>query len=105
MHGFLVVTLACLYDACIPPCAHPPSTLQYLLTQIFGADTDVGKTVFSTALALASAVCPRTSSHVPRTLAPQPGAESVVYVKPVSTGPIDDMDSRYVRSSLVLTPL
>lgn len=44
--------------------------------QIFGANTDVGKTVLTSALVRASAV----SGH------------SVYYLKPVSTGPMSDAD-------------
>jgi dethiobiotin synthetase/adenosylmethionine--8-amino-7-oxononanoate aminotransferase len=52
--------------------------------QLFGANTDVGKTIFSTVLALAS--CAR-DTHV-------------FYLKPVSTGPPEDDDYRFVQ----LTP-
>lgn len=48
--------------------------------QIFGANTDVGKTVITTALALAS---------VSR-------GKQVRYIKPVSTGPISDADDELV---------
>ena len=44
--------------------------------QIFGANTDVGKTVLTTALVRASAAKGKT----------------VAYLKPVSTGPIQDAD-------------
>jgi dethiobiotin synthetase/adenosylmethionine--8-amino-7-oxononanoate aminotransferase len=47
--------------------------------QIFGANTDVGKTVLTTALVRASA-----SSKNP-----------VFYLKPVSTGPLDEADDRF----------
>lgn len=46
--------------------------------QIFGANTDVGKTILTTALVRASAL-----SNVP-----------VHYLKPVSTGPMQDADDR-----------
>lgn len=46
--------------------------------QIFGANTDVGKTILTTALVRASAL-----SNVP-----------VHYLKPVSTGPLQDADDR-----------
>ena len=48
----------------------------FRIHQIFGANTDVGKTILSTALALASASRGRL----------------VRYLKPVSTGPIQDAD-------------
>lgn len=49
--------------------------------QVFGADTDAGKTVFSTALALASVRA----------------GERVAYAKPVSTGPANEMDAAHVQ--------
>ena len=48
--------------------------------QIFGANTDVGKTVLTSALVRASAA----SGH------------NVYYLKPVSTGPMSDADDEYV---------
>ena len=48
--------------------------------QIFGANTDVGKTVLTSALVRASAASGR----------------SVYYLKPVSTGPLSDADDEYV---------
>lgn len=48
--------------------------------QIFGANTDVGKTVLSSALVRASAARKNT----------------VFYLKPVSTGPAQDADDEYV---------
>lgn len=53
--------------------------------QIWGANTDVGKTVLSTILCLAA--------HVRRP------REGVHYLKPVSTGPKGDSDSHYVRNA------
>ena len=50
--------------------------------QIFGANTDVGKTMLGTALALASAS----------------KGKKVRYLKPVSTGPMQDADDEYVPS-------
>lgn len=47
--------------------------------QIFGANTDVGKTIFTTALV-------RASTH---------GGHDVLYLKPVSTGDIRDADDLY----------
>lgn len=64
--------------------------------QVFGADTDVGKTVFSTALALASAACPMSGGTRPASLVPHPDGEHVAYLKPVSTGPASDVDTRCV---------
>ncbi|KAF9790918.1 onanonoxo-7-onima-8-eninoihtemlysoneda [Thelephora terrestris] len=49
--------------------------------QIFGANTDVGKTIFATALV-------RASAH---------GDHNVLYLKPVSTGDIRDADDLHVR--------
>ena len=48
--------------------------------QIFGANTDVGKTVLTTALALQSAI----------------NGRKVRYLKPVSTGPRHLADDEYV---------
>ncbi|EPQ31140.1 uncharacterized protein PFL1_01329 [Pseudozyma flocculosa PF-1] len=72
--------------------------------QVFGANTDVGKTIFTTALCLASAALPRdaTASSPP----PQPPLEAaalglgerVHYLKPVSTGNIDDSDDAHIAS-------
>lgn len=47
--------------------------------QIFGANTDVGKTIFATALV-------RASAH---------WGHNVLYLKPVSTGEIRDADDLY----------
>jgi len=47
--------------------------------QIFGANTDVGKTIFATALV-------RTSAH---------RDHNVLYLKPVSTGDVGDADDLY----------
>ena len=47
--------------------------------QIYGANTGVGKTIFSTVLCRAF----------------QRKLQRVQYVKPVSTGPLDDADDRY----------
>lgn len=46
--------------------------------QIFGANTDVGKTILTTALVRASAE----------------RGKDVFYLKPVSTGPIEDADDQ-----------
>ena len=48
--------------------------------QIYGANTGVGKTIFSTVLCRAF----------------QRKLQRVQYVKPVSTGPLDEADDRYV---------
>lgn len=53
--------------------------------QIWGANTDVGKTVLSTIL------CVGAAHRRPR--------EGVYYLKPVSTGPHSDSDARHVRSA------
>ncbi|KAJ7727212.1 PLP-dependent transferase [Mycena metata] len=49
--------------------------------QIFGANTDVGKTILTTALVRASAVL----------------KNEVFYLKPISTGPIQDADDEHIR--------
>ena len=50
------------------------------IRQIFGANTDVGKTLLSSALARASAA----------------KDQNVFYLKPVSTGPMQDADDESV---------
>ncbi|CAH0023100.1 unnamed protein product [Clonostachys rhizophaga] len=52
--------------------------------QIYGANTDVGKTIFSTFL------CNAASNH-------RGGADRVAYLKPVSTGPRDEADSNHIK--------
>lgn len=49
-----------------------------IIHQVFGANTEVGKTIFTTALTYAAIAKNRR----------------VLYVKPVSTGPIEDEDDR-----------
>ena len=49
-----------------------------IIHQVFGANTEVGKTVITTALI-------RAASEKKR---------RVLYVKPVSTGPVEDEDDR-----------
>ncbi|KAJ7187133.1 PLP-dependent transferase [Mycena filopes] len=49
--------------------------------QIFGANTDVGKTILTTALVRASAAL----------------KNEVFYLKPISTGPIEDADDEHIR--------
>lgn len=56
--------------------------------QIFGANTDVGKTIFATALVRASA----HSGH------------NVLYLKPVSTGDTRDADDLYECRVIFLAP-
>jgi dethiobiotin synthetase/adenosylmethionine--8-amino-7-oxononanoate aminotransferase len=53
------------------------------ISQIFGANTDVGKTILTTALARASAA----------------RSTPVFYLKPVSTGRPEDADDRYASSN------
>ncbi|TFK40221.1 pyridoxal phosphate-dependent transferase [Crucibulum laeve] len=53
---------------------------QLRVHQIFGANTDVGKTILTTALVRASAL----------------KEKSVFYLKPISTGPIEDADDKHV---------
>ena len=89
------------------------------LHQVFGANTDVGKTIFTTALCLASSTLPAPSvlsqgstaagkladlliatkdeheEAVKRAMASgQREGERVHYLKPVSTGPMEDSDDR-----------
>lgn len=65
--------------------------------QVFGANTDVGKTIFTTALALASASLPVIEGSAARDErgfpVPHAEGERVHYVKPVSTGHAQDADS------------
>ncbi|SPO23735.1 related to Adenosylmethionine-8-amino-7-oxononanoate aminotransferase [Ustilago trichophora] len=71
--------------------------------QVFGANTDVGKTIFTTALCLASSALP-LSSHSASSSSPddvfaaskQGLGERVHYLKPVSTGALDDADDAHV---------
>lgn len=56
--------------------------------QIFGANTDVGKTIFATALVRASARC----------------GHNVLYLKPISTGDTRDADDLYECRVIVLAP-
>ncbi|WFD03600.1 hypothetical protein MOBT1_002293 [Malassezia obtusa] len=57
--------------------------------QVFGADTDVGKTIFATGLALASAACPREGAAL---------GDRVAYLKPVSTGPAREADAAHLAT-------
>ncbi|GAC97489.1 hypothetical protein PHSY_005075 [Pseudozyma hubeiensis SY62] len=70
------------------------------LHQVFGANTDVGKTIFTTALCLASSALPLSSSKgdaPPRDVFSAQGqGEQVHYLKPVSTGALDDSDDAHV---------
>lgn len=68
--------------------------------QVFGANTDVGKTIFTTALALASASLPYDANKVGIAAKDKDGfpiphehGEQVHYVKPVSTGSLEVADS------------
>lgn len=55
--------------------------------QIYGANTGVGKTIFS------SILCRAFLRHVP--------TGGVRYLKPISTGPLEEADDRYDCSSLL----
>ncbi len=62
--------------------------------QVYGANTEVGKTVFSTVL------CKAARRHWP--------LEKTAFLKPVSTGPLDEADDRckrdaFLTSSTILT--
>lgn len=68
--------------------------------QVFGANTDVGKTIFTTALALASASLPFDSVDAKSAAKDERGhpiphkhGEKVHYIKPVSTGSLQDADN------------
>jgi dethiobiotin synthetase/adenosylmethionine--8-amino-7-oxononanoate aminotransferase len=67
--------------------------------QVFGANTDVGKTIFTTALALASASLPYSGPYQEAAKdklgfpTPHKHGELVHYVKPVSTGSLEVADS------------
>ncbi|WFC99498.1 hypothetical protein MYAM1_002243 [Malassezia yamatoensis] len=58
--------------------------------QVFGADTDVGKTIFATGLALAASAC--------EPLNPNRQKNRVAYLKPVSTGPLSDADASHLQT-------
>lgn len=60
----------------MPPPVSPLLFAQLRMTQLFGANTDVGKSIFATALCLAS----------------HRAGEGVHYLKPVSTGAAADAD-------------
>ncbi|CAO1629057.1 unnamed protein product [Parajaminaea phylloscopi] len=73
--------------------------------QVFGANTDVGKTLFTTALCLASSVLPLPSTAVSheqdvqnamRGTSEERRGEAVHYLKPVSTGPMSDSDDGHI---------
>lgn len=69
--------------------------------QVFGANTDVGKTIFTTALSLASAALPLSSdsSSPPSDVlsaSAQGLGEKLYYLKPVSTGALTDSDDAHV---------
>ncbi|TKY89234.1 hypothetical protein EX895_001765 [Sporisorium graminicola] len=69
--------------------------------QVFGANTDVGKTIFTTALCLASSALPLSATEAtPPTdvfAASKAGlGERVHYLKPVSTGALDDADDAHI---------
>ena len=70
------------------------------INQVFGANTDVGKTIFTTALCLASSALPLSSSSSPPTdvfsASSQSLGERVHYLKPVSTGALSDSDDAHI---------
>ena len=61
---------------------------KFRVLQVYGANTGVGKTVFS------SILCRAFQKRLP----------SVAYLKPVSTGPADDADDRYAALLPLTTP-
>lgn len=71
--------------------------------QVFGANTDVGKTILTTALCRAAVRRASVIDQLRDGTKTQPGrlsSPSVFYLKPVSTGPSNEADSRYVFTSL-----
>ncbi|WFD43586.1 hypothetical protein MPSI1_002249 [Malassezia psittaci] len=58
--------------------------------QVFGADTDVGKTIFATGLALAASACEPLNENRQK--------NRVAYLKPVSTGPLSDADASHLQT-------
>eukprot|EP00842_Homolaphlyctis_polyrhiza_P006664 jgi/Hompol1/699/HPOL_005386-RA len=69
--------------------------------QVYAANTDVGKTIVSTALCrgAASLLASSTSQHrSPNPLQPSTSSPSVLYLKPVQTGFPVDSDERHVQS-------
>jgi dethiobiotin synthetase/adenosylmethionine--8-amino-7-oxononanoate aminotransferase len=54
--------------------------------QVYGANTGVGKTVVSTLL------CKALRKRLPN--------YNVHYLKPISTGPLDDQDNRYAHLNI-----
>lgn len=78
----------------------------FRLHQVFGANTDVGKTIFTTALCLASATLPVTTTLADHEASVRDvmssgrtdGGEQVHYVKPVSTGPMTDSDDGHINT-------
>lgn len=87
-----------------PPLSHLYPHLR--IHQIFGANTDVGKTIFTTALALASAALPIGSKNgkivrdCQGNLSIKEDGEAVHYIKPISTGPMRDSDSLHISRYL-----
>ncbi|CAO1625827.1 unnamed protein product [Sympodiomycopsis kandeliae] len=76
------------------------------LHQVFGANTDVGKTIFTTALCLASSTLPVSATDsdahheatVRRLMQTNTReGEAVHYLKPVSTGPMQDSDDSHIN--------
>lgn len=88
---FFCLSLGCGIRTGLPlraSAASQPTMVLYRnfrIHQVFGANTDVGKTVFSAVLTLASIAAGR----------------STFYLKPVSTGPLTDADDRCVRISFL----
>ncbi|OCF35322.1 dethiobiotin synthase [Kwoniella heveanensis CBS 569] len=71
----------------------------FRIHQVFGANTDVGKTLLTTALVRATASRYAASSNE------QKQGKKVFYLKPVSTGPDEESDVRHTKpySSLIET--
>ncbi|KAI0888244.1 bifunctional dethiobiotin synthetase/adenosylmethionine-8-amino-7-oxononanoate aminotransferase [Annulohypoxylon maeteangense] len=62
---------------------HPLLWRSLRVFQVYGANTDVGKTVFTTVLC-------RAANHIW-------GKEQTTFLKPVSTGPEDEADDRHIQ--------
>ena len=71
----------------------------FLAYQVFGANTEVGKTVFSTVLCKAFLNRSRSRLHNDALFNPYQNRTlaNVWYLKPVSTGPSDEADTAHLK--------
>ncbi|RXK39933.1 dethiobiotin synthase [Tremella mesenterica] len=65
------------------------------ISQVFGANTDVGKTLLTTALLRATAA--QYTNETETSSASGPSRKRVFYLKPVSTGPDEESDVNFVE--------